>query len=116
MSVGDVDAGARAVAERLAALVPAGLRVATCLPPGPAAVETIFGLARLGAVEVPLAPDLPPAAVRALARAAEVGLAVVSTAVLAHNPQLAGVLGEAGPVLLVGEPDTAHDGGLARLG
>jgi crotonobetaine/carnitine-CoA ligase len=115
VSVGEVEVGSRAVAERLGDLVPPGLRVATCMPPGRSAVETIFGLARLGAVEVPLPPDLPPSAARAMARAAEVGLTVLSPEVPARNSQLVTALGEVGPVLVADSPADAEPVGLPWL-
>ncbi|GLZ46913.1 ATP-dependent acyl-CoA ligase [Actinomycetospora sp. NBRC 106375] len=100
IGVGEVAAGARGLAERLAGLVPRGSAVATCLAPGPAAVETIFALAVLGAVEVPVAADLPAPPVRALLATTGASVALVD----AHtDPERVAVLREVGPVLVVGD-------------
>lgn len=102
LTVGELADGARRVAGRLAGLVPAGpvsagtvsagTVVATCLPPGPPAVEVIFGLARLGAVEVPLALDVTQAAARNLLDRADAGLIITDASVLEANPGLAAAI------------------------
>ncbi|GAA4809520.1 ATP-dependent acyl-CoA ligase [Actinomycetospora chlora] len=102
--VGEVETGARAAAAHLAGLVPRGAAVATCLAPDPAAVTTIFALGLLGAVEVPVAADLPAPAVRALLATADVRLALVDAGV---GPERLAVLREVGPVMLVGAPGTS---------
>ena len=115
LRIGQVDDGARAVAARLAPLVSPGTRVATCLRPGRTAVELIFGLAMLGAVEVPLAVDVTNAAAWAVLRAAGVDVLVVGTGVVAANGGLAALL--AGRLCVVGvlEPGAPAPAGLMLL-
>jgi acyl-CoA synthetase (AMP-forming)/AMP-acid ligase II len=76
LRVGECLERATAVAGGLAGLVAGGDRVLTCLPPGPRLVEVMFALARLGAVEVPLALDVRLDAARRLAGAAGARLLV----------------------------------------
>lgn len=119
LSVGALDEGARAVARRLAPLVGAGTRVASCLRPGRAGVELIFGLARLGAVEVPLALDIAADAARALLAAASVEVLVVGSGALAANAGLAALLAEApgvvSRVLVVADTDAPAPAGFPLL-
>ncbi|MBO0851501.1 MAG: AMP-binding protein, partial [Pseudonocardia sp.] len=119
LSVGALDEGARAVARRLAPLVCAGTRVASCLPPGRAGVELMFGLARLGAVEVPLALDIAADAARSLLAAASVEVLVVGSGALAANAGLAALLAETPGlvprVLLVAEPDVPVPAGFPLM-
>jgi crotonobetaine/carnitine-CoA ligase len=88
------------VAERLAPLVSRGARVATCLRPGGVAVGLLFGLARLGAVEVPLALDLPVPAARELLRVTGASVLLVGSTVLADG-RLAGLVPDVDTVLVV---------------
>jgi acyl-CoA synthetase (AMP-forming)/AMP-acid ligase II len=123
LSVGQLDEGARAVARRLAPLAGAGARVASCLRPGRAGVELMFGLARLGAVEVPLALDITADAARSVLAAASVDVLVVGSGALAANAGLAALLAEApGPaagsvprVVLVAEPGAPAPGGFPLI-
>lgn len=115
MRIGEADAAARAVAARLAPLAAPGTRVATCLPPGRAAMGLIFGLARLGAVEVPLALDASADAARSVIRAARVEVLVAGTGALAANDGLAGLLCAVPRVVLVDEPGTPCPAGLPLL-
>lgn len=105
LRVGEAADGARVIAERLAVLAPPGTRVATCLLPGPVAVELIFGLALLGAVEVPLALDVTAEAARAVLRACQVDVLVVGAGALAGNANLTSLLDQPRHVILVDEPD-----------
>lgn len=100
------------MARRLAPLVRPGARVATCVRPGRVAVELIFGLARLGAVEVPLALDVAADTARALLSATSAEVFVIGSDVLADNPGLAALLASPGGgavprVVLVGAPDSS---------
>ncbi|WP_051342732.1 AMP-binding protein [Pseudonocardia spinosispora] len=115
LRVGQIDEGARDLAARLAPLIGRGDRVATCLRPGRVSVELIFGLAMLGAVEVPLALDVTESAARAVLNAARVDLVVVGTGALAGNSALAGVLTEVRTVVGVPEPGARTPPDLALL-
>ncbi|MFF5112851.1 AMP-binding protein [Streptosporangium sp. NPDC000509] len=82
LSVGACHDLAIAAARGLARLISPGDQVLTCLEPGPRLVAVIFALARLGAVEVPLALDArrpPVAAARTL---------IAQTDALRRNPDL----------------------------
>jgi crotonobetaine/carnitine-CoA ligase len=114
LCVGELADGARRAAARLARLAPPGTRVATCLPPGPGAVEIIFGLARLGAVEVPLALDVAQSAAGALLGSTGAGLVITEAGVLAANPGLAAAITGL-PVLLAGAAATSGCTLLAEL-
>jgi acyl-CoA synthetase (AMP-forming)/AMP-acid ligase II len=108
LGVGQLTDGARSIAARLARLVPAGTRVATCLPPGPEAVEVIFGLALLGAVEVPLALDVTEPAAAALLAASGARLVITAAEVLAANPGLTAAAGGRTVLLTGGTPAPGH--------
>ncbi|MET8999184.1 AMP-binding protein [Amycolatopsis sp. NPDC004169] len=86
LRIGDVDEGSRALAAHLP--VTPGTRVLTCVRPGRAAVELLFGLARQGAVEVPLALDGTLPAAQAIRHATGASLLVAGTSALAGNPAL----------------------------
>ncbi len=105
LRIGDVDAGSRAVASRLG-VVP-GERVLTCVRPGRAAVELLFGLARRGAVEVPLALDVTLPAAAAIRHSTRASLLIAGTSALAANPAL---LTLAERVVLVREDDPGPPG------
>jgi carnitine-CoA ligase len=107
LRIGDCWEVAHAHAHALAGCAPPGTRVATCLEPGPAAVELIVALARLGAVEVPLAVDVTAAAARDLLRAADVRVLVAGTGALAAGEGLRAVLDAVPHVVQVPEP--GHD-------
>lgn len=114
LRVGDLSEGARQAAARLARLAPPGTPVATCLRPGPAALRIGYGLARLGAVEVPLALDVPRPAARDLLAGTGAGLVITEAPVLEANPGLAEAI--AGfPVLLAGDAAAAGYPLLAEL-
>jgi carnitine-CoA ligase len=89
-------------ASRLARHAPPGTRVGTCLQPGPIAVELIFGLARLRAVEVPLALDVTETAAQATLRATGTGLVITEASVLKANPGLTAALASMPMVVLAG--------------
>ncbi len=99
--VGEVQARGRVVAARLAPFAPRGTPVATCVRPGAAAVELIFGLARCGAVEVPLALDVTAPTAEAVLRATRTEVLVVGTAALAANEALAELFAVVPRVVLV---------------
>ncbi|MGW5718728.1 AMP-binding protein [Amycolatopsis sp. NPDC003865] len=105
LRIGEVDEGSRALAARLR--VAPGTRVLTCVRPGRAAVELLFGLARQGAVEVPLALDVTLPAAQAIRRATGASLLVAGTSALAANPAL---LTLAERVVLVREDDPGPRG------
>ncbi|MFD4192038.1 AMP-binding protein [Amycolatopsis thermoflava] len=105
LRIGDLDEGSRTLAARLR--LPPGTRVLTCLRPGPTAVELIFALARLGAVEVPLALDIPLAAAEALQRNTGATLLIAGTSALAANPALATLPAR---IVLVAEDDPGPAG------
>jgi crotonobetaine/carnitine-CoA ligase len=60
---------ALAIAGGLSRFVEPGAAVATCLPPGPEAIAVTTAVSALGAVELPLSPDLDEHWVRTLAKA-----------------------------------------------
>lgn len=86
LRIGDVDEGSRALAARLR--VTPGTRVLTCVRPGRAAVELLFGLARRGAVEVPLALDVTLPAAEAIQRSTRAPVLIAGTSALTANPAL----------------------------
>lgn len=96
----------RRLAARLVGLAGPGEGVLTCLAPGPRALEVMFGLARTGRVEVPVAADAAPAAVAVLCERAAVRASVIDADLVARRPDLVAVLAAAGPVV-VGE-GTSH--------
>ncbi|WP_051166095.1 AMP-binding protein [Amycolatopsis orientalis] len=108
LRVGDVEAGSRTLAARLA--LPPGTRVLTCLRPGRTAVELLFGLARLGAVEVPLALDITAPAAEALRHSTGAALLIAGTSALAANPAVAALLPRTNRVVLVAEDDDGPSG------
>jgi crotonobetaine/carnitine-CoA ligase len=77
-----------AVAGGLARLVGAGDVVATCLPAGPAAIAVTTALSALGAVELPLGPDIDARWARTLARSAGCVTTVTTGDALHDNPFL----------------------------
>lgn len=105
LRIGEVDESSRALAARLR--VAPGTRVLTCVRPGRAAVELLFGLARQGAVEVPLALDVTLPAAQAIRRATGASLLVAGTSALAANP---GLLTLAERIVLVREEDPGPPG------
>ncbi|NBH10958.1 AMP-binding protein [Amycolatopsis sp. SID8362] len=105
LRIGDVDDGSRTLAARLR--VAPGTRVLTCVRPGRAAVELLFGLARQGAVEVPLALDVTLPAAQSIRRSTGAELLVAGTSALAANP---GLLNLAERVVLIREDDPAPSG------
>jgi crotonobetaine/carnitine-CoA ligase len=82
--------------------------VATCLVPGPGAVTVIFGLARLAAVEVPLALDVTRSAAESLLAGTGAGLVITDPASLAAGPGLAAAA--AGRRVLLAGADAASAG------
>ncbi|MEV4647227.1 AMP-binding protein [Saccharopolyspora sp. NPDC049357] len=88
--VGELEVGSRRIAAKLP--VPRGSRVLTCLRPGREATELMFGLARRGLVEVPLALDVSRSTAEALRAAVGADLLVVGTSALAGNPALDALL------------------------
>ena len=88
LRVGECREGAFAVARGLAGLVSPGDRILTCLSPGPRLVEVLFALARLGAVEVPLALDARLAAAEQLTADTGARLLIAGTGALHGNPDL----------------------------
>ncbi|MFG1682621.1 AMP-binding protein [Nonomuraea sp. NPDC049269] len=103
LRVGECHEGALAVARGLAGLVAPGDRVVTCLRPGRRLIEVVFALARLGAVEVPLALDVRPAAARQLAGVTGARVLIVGTDALGGNPDLIALAAEMEHVVLVRE-------------
>ncbi|MGW4489513.1 AMP-binding protein [Amycolatopsis sp. NPDC004368] len=89
VTAADLATGADYVAARLASLVPRGATVITCLRPGRAALEVLFALSALGAVEVPVALDVTESAACSVVRATEPRLILTEAAVLEANPGLA---------------------------
>jgi carnitine-CoA ligase len=108
LRVGELEEGAQLIASRLARYAPPGTRVGTCLTPGRTAVELIFGLARLKAVEVPLALDVTQMAAQAMLHDTGTRLVITDALVLAANPALAAALASLPMVVLAG--DTAAPG------
>ncbi|WP_237103562.1 AMP-binding protein [Nonomuraea sp. MG754425] len=99
LGVGECHDLAVAAARGLARLIAPGDHVLTCLEPGPELVSVVFALARLGAVEVPLALD---------ARRPAAGTArtlIAGADVLRRNPGLLTFAATMDRVVLVdGEP------------
>jgi crotonobetaine/carnitine-CoA ligase len=108
LRIGELDEGSRALAARLRAAP--GTRVLTCLRPGPTAVELMFGLARQGAVEVPLALDVTLPAAESVRRSTGAALLVAGTSALAGNPALTALLDRVERVVLVAEDDPGPAG------
>ncbi|MFI6737107.1 AMP-binding protein [Nonomuraea sp. NPDC050451] len=115
LRVGECLEGATAVAGGLAGLVTGGDRVLTCLPPGPRLVEVMFALARLGAVEVPLALDVRLDAARRLAGAAGARLLIAGTDAVRANPDLIALAAGMERVVLVTGREAAELPGSADL-
>jgi crotonobetaine/carnitine-CoA ligase len=69
---------ALAIAGGLSRFVEPGTAVATCLPPGPEAIAVTTAVSALGAVELPLSPDLDEHWVRTLMKATNCTTAVTS--------------------------------------
>jgi crotonobetaine/carnitine-CoA ligase len=69
---------ALAIAGGLSRYAEPGAAVATCLPPGPEAIAVTTAISTLGAVELPLSPDLDEQWVRTLKKAANCTTAVTS--------------------------------------
>ncbi|MGM1065031.1 AMP-binding protein [Saccharothrix sp. Mg75] len=108
LRVGDVEEGSRALAARLR--VPPGTRVLTCVRPGGVAVELLFGLARQGAVEVPLALDVTPSAAESIRRSTGAAVLVAGTSAIADNPAVRALLSRVERVVLVAEDDPGPGG------
>ncbi|WP_284748208.1 AMP-binding protein [Amycolatopsis sp. RTGN1] len=108
LRIGDVDEGSRALAARLR--VPPGTRVLTCVRPGRAAVNLLFGLARQGAVEVPLALDVAISGAESIRRSTGSTVLVAGTSALAGNPALHAMLNRVERVVLVLEDDPGPAG------
>ncbi|MGW6442311.1 AMP-binding protein [Lentzea sp. NPDC055074] len=106
--VGETEERSRALAARLR--VPPGRRVLTCVRPGRTAVDLLFGLARQGAVEVPLALDVTIAAAESILRSTGASMLVVGTSVLAGNAALRALLPRVERVVLVAEDDPGPGG------
>jgi crotonobetaine/carnitine-CoA ligase len=77
-----------AIAGGLARLVGVGDAVATCLPAGPEAIAVTTALSALGAVELPLDPDLDERWARTLARSAGCVTTVATGEMLRDKPFL----------------------------
>ncbi|MFG1965283.1 AMP-binding protein [Nonomuraea sp. NPDC049028] len=103
LRVEECRARATAVARGLAGLVSPGDRVVTCLRPGPRLVEVMFALARLGAVEVPLALDARLPAARHLTGATGARVLIAGTDAVHDNPDLGALAAEMERVVLVTE-------------
>ncbi|MBT2224925.1 AMP-binding protein [Nonomuraea sp. NEAU-A123] len=88
LRVGECHERAIAVARGLAGLVSPGDRVLTCLRPGPRLIEVLFALARLGAVEVPLALDTRLTAAEQLTAATGARVLITGTDAIHDNPDL----------------------------
>nr|WP_282976889.1 AMP-binding protein [Saccharopolyspora erythraea] len=115
LRVGEVHAGARRVAARIARIASPGTPIATCVRPGRAAVDLIFGLARCGAVEVPLALDVSAPAAEAVLRATHADVLVVGTAALAANEALAELFVAVPRVVLVQDSELPGPAGVPFL-
>lgn len=107
LRVGECHEEALAVARGLAGLVAPGDRVVTCLRPGRRLIEVVFALARLGAVEVPLALDVRPAAARQLAGVTGARVLILGTDAVGGNPDLIALAAEMERVVLVREREQA---------
>ena len=90
-----------AVAGGLASLVGVGDAVATCLPAGPEAIAVTAALSALGAVELPLDPDIDERWARSLARSAGCVTTVTTGDALRAAPFL-GRLGRHATVPVIG--------------
>jgi acyl-coenzyme A synthetase/AMP-(fatty) acid ligase len=108
LRIGEADEGSRRLAARLQ--IPPGSRVLTCVQPGRTAVELLFGLARQGAVEVPLALDVTLPAAEAIRRATGAAVLVVGTSALTQNTALRDLLNRVERVVLVREGDPGIPG------
>ncbi|MET9245985.1 AMP-binding protein [Nonomuraea sp. NPDC003709] len=115
LRVGECLERATAAAGGLAGLVTGGDRVLTCLPPGPRLVEVMFALARLGAVEVPLALDVRLDAARRLAGAAGARVLIAGTDAVRANPGLVELAAGMDRVVLVTGREAAELPGSADL-
>ncbi|MEW1845557.1 AMP-binding protein, partial [Nonomuraea angiospora] len=115
LRVGECLERATAVAGGLAGLVAGGDRVLTCLPPGPRLVEVMFALARLGAVEVPLALDVRLDAARRLAGTTGARVLIAGTDAVRANPGLAALASGMERVVLVTGREAAEVPGSADL-
>lgn len=115
LRLGELDACARAVEARIAPLVTHGTAVATCLVPSGKYVELIFGLARSGAVEVPLALDVTTEAAQVAMAAAGAETLIVGTTALCANESLTALLEIVPTVILVGERDAPIAPGIPIL-
>jgi carnitine-CoA ligase len=93
---------ARAVAGGLAGIVGVGEAVATCLPAGPEAIAVTTALSALGAVELPLDPDIDGRWARTLARSAGC-VTTVTTGDLLRDLPFLGQLGQHTTVPLIGD-------------
>ncbi|MEU4226678.1 AMP-binding protein [Nonomuraea sp. NPDC026600] len=103
LRVGECREGAIAVARGLAGLVSPGDRVLTCLRPGPRLIEVLFALARLGAVEVPLALDTRLAAAEQLTATTGARVLITGTDAVHDNPDLRTLAARMDHVVLVTE-------------
>ena len=97
----------QAIAGGLAKLVGAGDVVATCLPAGPEAIAVTTAISALGAVELPLGPEVEGRWARTLARSAGCVTTVTTADALRKAPFL-GQLGRHATVPLIATNSTGH--------
>ncbi|MEV0388103.1 AMP-binding protein [Nonomuraea sp. NPDC050643] len=116
LGVGECRDRAMAVARGLAGVVAPGDRVLTCLRPGPRLVEVMFALARLGAVEVPLALDVPSAAARRLAAATGARVLIAGTDAVSGHAGLVALAAETERTVLVAEREEVEVPGAVGMG
>lgn len=92
LTIGELDERSASLARRLASVLPRGEVVPTAFLPGPEQVVAMFALARVGAVELPLAVTATATATEEVVATAKARVALVEQAFGMHNPTVADVL------------------------